>query len=378
MTLVRPDTASYHWSHLPVVVNPPSGKRLLRRFSGRCAVLQENHCVRIPRSLGHVVTVAVATTVLAGCAGSNLQAPPLNGGTSAGHALVDGANRTFSTKQVKSWMGLLDAVAPLTYVSDYQNNNVTVFNRKGKVLGQIGGLNAPDGLFVDENHNLWVANIFGSNVLEYARGGTTPILTLNDPGRPTDVTICPNGRVYVSNGSNPGSAPGNIEVYGPGQINPGGSLSWPNEHYFAYITCDKAGNVFTTVSNGGSDARVIEFPKGDSFGAHDLGITLSYAGGIKPDIAGNLLIVDPINYKIIEYTEAGSPTGTSISTGASVVFDIALSKDNRTIGAADGTSANPYGVSWTYPGGVPGRTYRAPGARQAAGFAFDPPFDPRL
>jgi hypothetical protein len=342
--------------------------------------------VRIPSSLAYTVTAAIVITIVAGCAGSNLQAPPLNAGSSVGHS-PGGANplsavpefpTRSSPKKIKSWMNQPDHLAPLTYVSDYQNNDVTVFNRKGVVQGQIGGLDFPVGLFVDKNRNLWVANARAFDVLEYARGGTAPILTLNDSvGYPVGVTICPSGRVYVSNQVSYSDGPGNIEIYGPGKTNPGGALFWPGVTVFAYITCDKENNVFVTVSNGGSGARVIEFPRGDAYGAHDLGITLSYAGGIKADKVGNLLIVDPTNFKINEYTEAGSPTGISISTGTGQISDIALTKDNGVVGGADGTSYQRYGISWTYPGGVQRRIYKTPDSDpEPYGFAFDPAFDP--
>jgi hypothetical protein len=151
---------------------------------------------------------------------------------------------------------------------------------------------------------------------------------------------------------------------------------------FDYITCDKRGNIFVTAEiREGSQSvySVLEYPKGDQYGAHDIGITLSYAGGIKPDKAGNLLIVDPLNFVINEYTEAGVPTGVSISTGTGQINDIAVSKSNAIVGGTDGTIYQREGVSWTYPGGTPSTTYTPPGQDvEPYGFAFDPPFDPGL
>jgi hypothetical protein len=268
----------------------------------------------------------------------------------------------------------------LVYVSDYDNNDVVIFNKKGTVLGQIGGFNFPVGLFVDAHHNLWVANARAHNVLKFARGGTTPIMTLNDgTAFPVDVAVCPNHRVYVVNQVVSFSSPGNIEIYGKGKQNPGGTLTWPGEFVLGYIACDKQNNIFVTASNGGSDARVIEFPKGGQYGAHDLGISLSYAGGIKMNRAGNLLVVDPINHVINEFTESGQPTGVNVPTGTGQISQIALTRDGQLIGGADGTLYERWGVSWTYPQGKPRQTYVLPGQDvEPYGFAFDPEFDPGL
>jgi hypothetical protein len=316
--------------------------------------------------------VFAVTLALAGCASS--AQPPLS-------SAPIGRGQPFASQQSAqrvstSWMTRSDRASQLVYVSDYQNNDVVVFNKKGAVQGQIGGFNFPVGLFVDRKHNVWVANARDHDVLVYARGSTTPFLTLNDgTSFPVDVAICPNRRVYVVNQVVSFSSPGNIAVYGPGKLNPGGFLSWPGEFVLGYAACDAANNLFVTASNGGSDARVIEFPNAEQYGAHDLGITLSYAGGIKIDTAGNLLVVDPINFKINEYTETGKLTGISISTGTGQISQIALAKNGDLVGGADGTLYQRWGVSWSYPDGTQRQTYVLPGQDiEPYGFAFDPSY----
>lgn len=39
----------------------------------------------------------------------------------------------------------------------------------------------PEGLYVDSQRNLWVANSLAGTILKFARGGTSPIATFNDP-----------------------------------------------------------------------------------------------------------------------------------------------------------------------------------------------------
>src|SRR5665213_4470898 len=91
-----------------------------------------------------------------------------------------------------TWLEPIDEKARLTYVSDCGSNDVTVYDSNARVVGEIGGLDCPLGLFVDHHGDLWVANSGEQDVLEFARSGTTPIKTLtNARAIPNDVTICP-------------------------------------------------------------------------------------------------------------------------------------------------------------------------------------------
>ncbi|HEV2878815.1 MAG TPA: hypothetical protein VGW96_04455, partial [Candidatus Eremiobacteraceae bacterium] len=159
---------------------------------------------------GLASTTIVTAMVLAGCSGSSQGGSPV----SPMSANVPQQQIAFrapkgQSRQTTSWMNRPDALTRLAYISDTLANNVTVFDLNGTMQGQIGGFSNPGGLFVDSKHNLWVANGSANNVLEFARGATTPFNTLNDAGAgPLDVTMCPNGSVYVA-GSNSTA----IEVY---------------------------------------------------------------------------------------------------------------------------------------------------------------------
>jgi hypothetical protein len=57
------------------------------------------------------------------------------------------------------------------YISD--GNFVDEFDRYGKLKATItSGMNAPQGIFVDTSHNVWIANAYGGNVLMFAEGET--------------------------------------------------------------------------------------------------------------------------------------------------------------------------------------------------------------
>jgi hypothetical protein len=262
-------------------------------------------------------------------------------------------------------MAHVDAQKALTYVSDQSYHaDVIVFDRDAKQVGKItSGLDVPAGIFVDRHHNLWVADDGGQNVLEYARGGTSPIKTLSDPNvYPNDVTICANGTVYVANYYGVSQISGNVVAYAKGSITPTRALSWPGQGIDEFITCDASNNVFTTLFVG-SAGTVVEYPHGKQSGAIQLPITLNYPGGIKPDKAGNLLVVDSGLGTVTEYTEAGSPTGESMST---FYINLAVARSSDVVLGSYNTTA----IAMHFPSGVLVQTYSGFGA--ADGVAFDP------
>jgi hypothetical protein len=270
------------------------------------------------------------------------------------------------SRQTTSWMKRPDVRTRLVYISDVLANNVTVFDPNGTMQGQIGGLSNPGGLFVDSKRNLWVANGGANDVLGFARGATTPFATLNDSGAgPLDVTMCPNGTVYVA-GDNSSA----IEVYPRGSTNPARSLTYPGAPQNDALTCDATGNVFVTVVvsfHGG----VVEFPRGKQRGATQLPISLGGPGGIKPDNAGNLLVDDQTAQTITEYNEAGSPTGKAINTAYDCI-NFGVMRNGKVVGCpvyiAYHTS---YGQTYTFPGGTMRQTYSG-SFILPYGFAFDP------
>jgi hypothetical protein len=279
-------------------------------------------------------------------------------------------------------MSRFDAKTDLVYISDYLSfpaGNVNVFTRDGLQVGQItNGMDEPEGLFVDGNRNLWVANL--ANVLVFARGSLSPSQTLSDPvGLPVDVTVCPDGTAYVADlydlsNSNHAS----IQVYAPGHTSPTGNLSYSADFRNPGLTCDAAGNVFVSVlvkqslPNAGV---VIEFPGGKQAGVRDLGIVFQDVYGIKPDNAGNLLVSDFVARTITEYTESGVATGVQIATGKAQIFGIAVSRDGKFVLGAD-VDFNR-GILWSFPQGTIKKRYTCCSRigfpmESVHGVAFDP------
>jgi hypothetical protein len=312
---------------------------------------------------GLASTTILTAMLLAGCSGSSQVGSPV---APVSAIVPQQQSAVRQIRQMTSWMNRPNARTRLAYISDVLANNVTVFDINGTVQGQIDGLSNPEGLFVDSNQNLWVANGGANNVLEFARGATTPFKTLDDAGAgPLDVTMCPGGTLYVA-GSNSTA----IEVYPRGSNNPTRSLTYPGAVQTDALTCDTAGNVFATIVisfHGG----VVEFPRGKQHGASQLPISLGGPGGIKPDKAGNLLVDDQSAQTITEYTEAGSPTGSSIRTAFDCI-NFGVTRSGKVVGCAVyvayGTSE---GQSYTFPGGASRQTYSS-SFMLPYGFAFDP------
>jgi len=314
-----------------------------------------------PNALG----VAALATLLSGCSGMS-QIPASNGsasslGYAAGPQVM--SMRAVAPNPSRGFMQSIDAQTHLVYMSSWGTASVVdVLTMDGKQVGQItNGLVEPEGIFVDQNGSLWVANVSGGNVVVYPHGGLSPSKTLTDPvGYPVDITVCPNGTAYVAdlydlNNTNHSS----VQVYPPGSTKPTRSLDYASDFRNPFLTCDAAGNVFvaTLVGQSAGDGRVIEFPLGKQAGAKDLGIVVQASAGIKPDNAGNLLVTDIIADTITEYTEDGSPTGQSFSTG-SATQGIAVTRGGGVVlGATATIDQGPIGVSWSFPSGKQLRVY---------------------
>ncbi len=258
-----------------------------------------------------------------------------------------------------------DVKNSVVYVSQEADNSISVFRLDGKRIRRITSrLNYPQGIFADAQSTLYVANRGSNDVLEFRRGATSPFKVLIDRGnQPEDVTVCPNGTVYVANILNASSGGGNIAVYTHGSRNPTGMLTYDGGEFF-FLTCDAKGNLFGTLVVGTS-GTVAAFPGGRQKGARRLPIF--FAGnpsGIKADNAGNLLVAGQGN-GVEEFTESGKPTGLQVKTVG--LNEIALSPDGKLLLGATAKGA----VQYTFPGGTLNHTYRARG-QTPIGAAFDP------
>jgi sugar lactone lactonase YvrE len=251
---------------------------------------------------------------------------------------------------------------PVLYVSDDKHDRVDAFRLSGGRIRRIAsGLNYPQGLFVDAQGDLYVANRGANDVLEFKRGATAPSATFTDgQNQPEDVTVCPNGTVYVANILNASGGSGNIAVYAGGSHDPTGTITYGVGNFF-FLACDASGNLFATLVYGTS-GTVVEFPGGAQPGAKMLPISWGgNPGSIAADAAGNLLV----NYGegVQEFTEAGAPTGIKFATVPLV--QLALNGANTLMAGASVGGATLY----SFPSGTLVRSFHTGGT--TIGVAID-------
>lgn len=232
------------------------------------------------RSSAHALALGTAGLLLAACSGgtgltpSATSAAPGAAGmppalamrlaNSAGLAAAGHSNLKHS------WMSpQAKHVHPLLYTSDALTDEVDVYSAGGKndtLVGQITGFNEPYGLCADKSGDVYVTNMQGQDILEYAHGGTSPIKTLTDSyGSPGGCSVDPKtGDLAVTNYLGGPSGYGNLVVYasasGSGTEYSIGSytLAWAPVY-------DNGGNLFfETKDDENGQSVVYELPNGSS------------------------------------------------------------------------------------------------------------------
>jgi hypothetical protein len=304
-------------------------------------------------TFGRAIGVMATIAILAGCS-ANGSAPPLSS------PLGRSVQRAIAAPLTER-----DARGGLVYVSDSLGNFIDVFRRNGTLAGRItDGIDDPIDLFVDADHNLWVANNAGKDVLKFKRGAMEGASVYHDVTDAWDPATCTDGTLYATDFS------GTITVFARGHHHPTGSLS-ENYGLAVSVACDAAKNIFATTTVLSPPGYVIEFPAGSNQ-AKLLPIYLFNPIDAKPDPAGNLLVLDSAGdgyNTVTEYTEAGSPTGKTMPTYANW-NEMAISPSGKAIFGADQNDLE--GVLRSFPSGKLLRTYVDGKFSQLGGIAYDP------
>ena len=268
----------------------------------------------------------VAAGVLGGCGGSTGSLPAAGGNASVGLPAT--------LQQAGTAKGLI-------YSSSYGANTVDYYLKgtgpNNPIAGALkGDFAAPQGIAVNKPGNVYVTNSNGQSVFVYAKGSKSPTLTLVDNNYfPVNVTVAPDGTVYVANGGGDIGASGDVLVYRSGASNPMETLT--NGHFLHVegVALDKNGNVFVSCNAGmgAGTGGVVEFPKGSLTGK-DLHITLGAAGGVGFDGDGRLLVMDESVPSLNVYAPGKRKPLHQLSLpGASRYF--AFSKTSRVLYVAD-------------------------------------------
>jgi hypothetical protein len=236
--------------------------------------------INLSRASAHAIALGAAGLLLAACGGgaglAPSGAPPAPGAadlpatlairmaSSAGLATAGHSN------QKHSWMSpQAKHVHPLLYSSNALDDQVDVYGANGKsnkLLGELTGFSEPYGMCADKSGNVYIANMQGQDILEYAHGGTSAIKTLTDSyGNPSGCSVNPKtGDLAVTNLLGGPSGYGSLVVYdgasGSGTEYSIGAytLAWPPVY-------DRNGNLFfETENDGNGQATVYELPSGGS------------------------------------------------------------------------------------------------------------------
>jgi hypothetical protein len=242
-------------------------------------------------------------------------------------------------------LNIASSLPTAIYIADAIQSTVDIFDANGNLTGTItDGVQNPAGLLVDGSQNLWVAN--STYVSMYPKGQTKPARTLQDPnGSPVDVSVAKDGTVYVSNFFN-----SSVSVYAPGSNLPTRMLRDPKAQYVVGVASDPGDDVFATINDSTGVGHIDEFVDGKQAGFKRLPPRFSWAGDIKIDNAGNLLVLDGTQVSVTEYTKAGRPTGRSMSTFYQWnSFDI--SRDDKYIVGTDSLPDHDRGVLEVFPSG---------------------------
>jgi hypothetical protein len=137
-----------------------------------------------------------------------------------------------------------NATAALLYLSDWRTNQVFVYDYSThSAAGRLTGLRRPSGECVDAAHHVWIAELLGSRVVEYAHGGATPIAHLQTAGYPIGCAVDPTtGNLAVANFYRK-SASGTIQVWAKAAGAP--KTFAPTKLYYLWPPAyDNNGNLF--------------------------------------------------------------------------------------------------------------------------------------
>jgi hypothetical protein len=233
------------------------------------------------------------------------------------------------------------------FVSD---GNATVFLLKNKTYAPNGsitsGMSSNDGIWVDKSGNLYVANVGGKNVTEYAPGSSSPSCTY-DAGMvdPINVTTDAKGDVFVAD-FNDLNAPGYVDEFK--QCTDKIAQQYSIDKGPEGIAVDSKGDIFVSYFNLNFTGSFVEFPKGKNKPV-TLGVTVGSPAGLIIDKKGNLIADDQEGFIDIIAPPYTSATQL-VTSGLSDPLHVSLSKNGKVLFNANAGAAQNVTV-YAYPSG---------------------------
>jgi hypothetical protein len=272
---------------------------------------------RLPHSIHYALGVTASIATLAGC-NTNAQLVP---SASVQQTLVASVHLSAVHSDLgASWMDPDAKKGRLLYISDAGTNDVVVYRYpSGTEAGVLTGFDEPQGECVDKAGNVWISNSLGSNVLEYAHGGTTAIATLPDRGQyPVGCSVDEkSGTLAVSNIATRRKHRGGLSLYANAMGSPT-LITSPDFDEVYFVGYDRRGNLFL---DGYNDSHAFQFGELADGSSTIEPITLNgamvrFPGGVQFD-DGKVNIGDQAAAVIYQATENGTITGSTPLSGAS-------------------------------------------------------------
>jgi hypothetical protein len=263
--------------------------------------------------------------------------------------------RDESVRAPNSWMRPKQAPKSLVYISDPLLGVVNIYDGAGKhqsPIGQLAGLQSPQGLFVDFAEDLWIADSSARQLVGYKKGQLFPFATLSDPnGLP--IAICGGqSAVYAVDFESASYGPGRtVEVF-TGASKPTSVLTIPNaEHLFSCAT-NANDDLFVSflATHGGSESsgEIDVFPQGKTK-PKSVVKNLYYPAGIAFDKLDELIVCDSYARALYIYPPPYDEGYTSKLKLKGIVSQIALSAHETELWGADTEGA--VGEKLSYPKG---------------------------
>jgi hypothetical protein len=291
--------------------------------------------------------------LLAGCGGGqSAQLAPVQSGKLSTLAIARGAGRLDSGR---SWMDASAKNERLLYVSDSGTSDVYVYAYGSRNLkGTLTGFNAPQGECVDPVGDVWITNLQGANIVEFAHGGSSPISTLSDASEfPEGCAINKTtGDLAVANLS-ASSGAGGVSIWKNAQGSPT-AYSIPNIVTPFFIGYDNRGDLFVDGLSSSGAFQLARLANGSSKfkGIALRGASFVFPGGVQWG-GTNLAVGDrtgpngPVIYQVRIRGDIGKVVGSTPLSGASAVGQFFI--DGSTVVAPDlgGTEVG----FWNYPKG---------------------------
>jgi hypothetical protein len=277
----------------------------------------------------------------------------------------------------------IKATATKIFVSDFNNDFVSIFNPKGKQLAQITGLVNPQALAIDAKGNLYVANTGGSEILVYAPPYKKAPKTISDSGQyPVGISVLNNGEfIAVSNIFTTSSGPGSVTLYKNGKQTANVTSSTFAKAYFCGF--DANGNLYVDGLDSNASPVVGEIVKatkgGKTISNLTTGNTIVFPGDINVTAKGEIAIGDQGNgagssvytYKAPKKGSLGTPVATTALTGTGDDVTFALTSTDKDLWIADALNLNS--AEYAYPkGGSAITSFSVSGASELIGVAVSP------